>query len=235
MPRHASSRSLGTRRAHPSAKFTPRAISAPSPQGHLTLARPPRRGGLRTPVMSAYRQPNCPLRPATGLSPTRRSSHHTLARPPPYHPGAETAPLRENHLPRHLPPLPPKATPPWLAPLEGRAPHARDDGITSTELPSPSGHRPLANSSIIATCLGLPPAVPPGRGDRAPPRKPPPAPSPAPSPQGPHPLALPSFWAPSPQPSPPPHPGPPQTSPPPCRKKFFSFSAMRCFFPLDKL
>jgi len=57
------------------------------------------------------------------------------------------------------------------SPPGGAAPHARDDGITPTPMFPPFGHRPVANSSIIATWLGSPPALPPGRGDRAPPRK----------------------------------------------------------------
>jgi len=69
-------------------------------------------------------------------------------------------------------------------PAEGRALHARDDGITPTQMFPPFGHRPVANSSIIATWLGSPPALPPGRGDRAPPRRQPLASSLGPSPQG---------------------------------------------------
>ena len=56
---------------------------------------------------------------------------------------------------------------------EGRAPHAREEGVTLSEMLSPSGHRPLAYPWIVTPCPGPPPALPPGRGDRAPPRKPP--------------------------------------------------------------
>jgi hypothetical protein len=103
-------------------------------------------------------------------------------------------------------------------PLEGRAPHARNVGITPTELPSPSGHRPLANSSAIMTRSGLRPARIRGRGDRAPPTKSPLALSPgfprkALTPWLSHPLGPVSTSL----PSGPPHPKP---SPPP-RKKIF--------------
>jgi hypothetical protein len=64
-------------------------------------------------------------------------------------------------------------------PLEGRAPHARDVGITPSEMSPPFGHRPLSNSSVIMACLGLRPARIRGRGDRVPPRKSSFAPSPA--------------------------------------------------------
>ena len=59
--------------------------------------------------------------------------------------------------------------PTWAS--EGRAPHARDDGITPTEMSPLFGHSPVANSSIITTCLGLRPALPRGRAERVPPRK----------------------------------------------------------------
>jgi len=68
-------------------------------------------------------------------------------------------------------------------PAEGRAPHARNDGTTPTQVLSSLGHRPLARPSVIMTCLGLRQARICGRGDRAPPRKTPSALSPA-LPQG---------------------------------------------------
>jgi hypothetical protein len=58
-----------------------------------------------------------------------------------------------------------------LHPAEGRAPHARREGITPT-LPH-FRHRPLANSWVAITCPGLRRARICGRGDRAPPREPP--------------------------------------------------------------
>ena len=58
-------------------------------------------------------------------------------------------------------------------PPEGRAPHARNDGTTLTQMLSSLDHRPLARRSVIMTCLALRPAHTCGRGDRAPPTKPP--------------------------------------------------------------
>jgi len=90
----------------------------------------------------------------------------------PYHADARSASLRENRPPPIPGAFPGRPSPRRMVhPVEGRAPHARDDGITPTPMFPPFGHRPVANSSIIATWLGSPPALPPGRGDRAPPRK----------------------------------------------------------------
>jgi hypothetical protein len=60
-------RSFRTRRAHPSAKFTLRAISGPSPLGHPSRA-PPWRGGLCTPANEASL--------AAGDRPTRPPAYH---------------------------------------------------------------------------------------------------------------------------------------------------------------
>ena len=52
---------------------------------------------------------------------------------PACNPGAETAPLRENRLSRHLRAFHRKAISPWMAlPAEGRAPHARKQDFAST-------------------------------------------------------------------------------------------------------
>jgi hypothetical protein len=92
--------------------------------------RPPRRGGLRTPAMTPLASPrHVPARP-----PARRlalGGHHDMprlaygrysrARRP--RPSEETTSAPSPGLPR-------KAIPPWTAhPAEGRAPHARNDGI----------------------------------------------------------------------------------------------------------
>jgi len=58
-------------------------------------------------------------------------------------------------------------------PVEGRAPHARKDGITLTPTLPLLGHRLLGKAPVATQCLAIRPAVPCGRGDRAPPRKPP--------------------------------------------------------------
>ena len=58
-----------------------------------------------------------------------------------------------------------------LTPSEGRAPHARNVGITPTETSPLFGHSPVANSPILTTCLGLRPARISGRAELVPPRK----------------------------------------------------------------
>ena len=61
----------------------------------------------------------------------------------------------------------------WIAdPSEGRALHARNIRIATYRDISPFGHQLLAKSSVIMLCPGLRPALPRGRGDRAPPRTP---------------------------------------------------------------
>ena len=78
MLRCASSRSLGTRGAHPSAKFTPRAISGPSPQGHPTLARPLGGAGSARPLGNAFAPPgHLPARPPHLGSPPWRGGLRT--------------------------------------------------------------------------------------------------------------------------------------------------------------
>jgi hypothetical protein len=59
-----------------------------------------------------------------------------------------------------------------LHPAEGRAPHARKGGITLTPTLLLLGHRLLVKAPVATQCLAIRPAVPCGRGDRAPPRKP---------------------------------------------------------------
>jgi hypothetical protein len=58
-------------------------------------------------------------------------------------------------------------------PAEGRAPHARKGGHDANPNVAFFCHHALANEPVTVTCLGLRPALPRGRGDRAPPRKPP--------------------------------------------------------------
>jgi hypothetical protein len=57
MPRFESVPYLRTRRARPSEKTTPQRYFGPFPARPLTRARPPRRGGLRTPGRSAQASP----------------------------------------------------------------------------------------------------------------------------------------------------------------------------------
>jgi hypothetical protein len=68
-PRHPYGLATRTRRARPSEKIAHRAISGPSSARPSRLGQlTPRRGGLRTPVMSTSRQPKCCLFLATNLS-----------------------------------------------------------------------------------------------------------------------------------------------------------------------
>jgi hypothetical protein len=113
MPRLAHCLAIRARRPRPSEKIAFRVI-----------------WGLRTPAMTPLASPrHVPARP-----PARRLSlgHHDIPRAcvRPVLTGAETAPLRENRFSRHLRAFHRKAISPWMAlPAEGRAPHARKDGI----------------------------------------------------------------------------------------------------------
>jgi hypothetical protein len=104
------------------------------PLGHLTLDSPsPRRGGLRTPARKALRLTEACILLATGRSFT--PDHHAIPghASAPFFAGAETAPLRENHLSGHFRPFPGRRPALQLAPpAEGRALHARkeDTGLT---------------------------------------------------------------------------------------------------------
>ena len=130
-PGMRGARSFRTRRAHPSAKLTLRAISGPSPLGHPSWA-PPWRGGLRTPAREASAWPrHVPGRP-TGLLPHHRVETECLgSRPTRIRGRTECVPPR-NRLSRHFRALPRKAILAWMAPAEGRAPHARSGGLAST-------------------------------------------------------------------------------------------------------
>jgi hypothetical protein len=98
-----------------------------SPPGDPTLANPRGGAGSARPRGNALASPwYAPARPpASRLLLARHALSRACVRP--CHPGAETAPLRENHLSRHLLPLPRKALTRWLShPL----------GPVSTTLPS---------------------------------------------------------------------------------------------------
>jgi hypothetical protein len=93
-------------------------------------------------------------------------------------PGRVSVCLRENR-PLHYLQVFPLGHPYWASPLaEGRAPHARNLGITLTQMLSPFGYRLIVKPPMATQCVGIRTAVPCGRGDRAPPRKPPSALSP---------------------------------------------------------
>jgi len=141
---------------------------------------PPGRGGLCTPTKEG-------MTPAHILFPF---GHWPFARPsvimtcpdlrwPSICGRAERVPPRKP--PSALSPgLPRKAIPARLGlPAEGRALHARNVGITLTQMLSPFGYRLIVKPPMATQCVGIRTAVPCGRGDRAPPRKPPSASSPA--------------------------------------------------------
>jgi hypothetical protein len=78
-----------------------------------------------------------------------------------------------------FPGSPRKAIRHWLAhPSEGRAPHARKEGITQTTTLPRFGHEPFADPEVAMTCPGFGPARICGRTECVPPRKPPFASSP---------------------------------------------------------
>ena len=58
-------------------------------------------------------------------------------------------------------------------PLEGRAPHARKEGIPPTRTSPPIAHRLIVNAPVGMGCLGLGMASARGRTECVPPRKPP--------------------------------------------------------------
>jgi len=141
------------------------------PQGVLRIAWPFRGGGLCTPANEASPPPgDRPIGPPGARLPPMIML--CLGLPPALQRGrTECVPPRKPSF-APFPGLPPLGHASLDGPpAEGRALHARDDRITPTQMFPPFGHRPVANSSIIATWLGSPPALPPGRGDRAPPRK----------------------------------------------------------------
>jgi len=96
------------------------------------------------------------------------------ASPRPYHTGAETAPLRENRLSRHLGPFPARRCALRLAPpRRGGLRTPGREGITPTGTLPPFGHGPFADPWVTMRCPGLSPAHICGRAERVPPRKPP--------------------------------------------------------------
>jgi hypothetical protein len=70
VPRHACGLAMGARRPRPSEKTASRVISGPSPQGLLSWANPPWRGGLRTPANETLLPPgDRSIRPPEGPLP----------------------------------------------------------------------------------------------------------------------------------------------------------------------
>jgi hypothetical protein len=161
MPRLASGLATRARRPRPSEETTSRVISGPSPQGHHSSARLPRRGGLRTaanetllpPGDRSIRPPGVHLPPVImiclGLR-TALQCGRTECVPP-------RKPL--SALPQGLPRKATRVAVGLVA--EGRAPHARKDGITLTRISPPCDHRAVANEPVTVTCPGLHHAFPP--------------------------------------------------------------------------
>ena len=76
------------------------------------------------------------------------------------------------------PGFPHKAILPWIVPLEGRAPHAPENGLSPTETCPPQATGSSCTSGRSYHTSGLSPSLPRGRTECVPPRKPPSAPSP---------------------------------------------------------
>jgi hypothetical protein len=169
---------------------SPLASSRGSPARRPTWGlAPSRRGGLRTPARNPSRQSKrCPFLPPANRTPQVITT--CLGSPP-----ARLCGRTECVPPRKLPlassPGFPAGRPTWgLAPSRrgGLRTPARNASRRPQDHP-PFGHRPLANSPLITTSLGLRPALPNGRAERIPPRKLPSALSPG-FPAGPPTLGL---------------------------------------------
>jgi hypothetical protein len=171
VPGHPDGRTTRTHRVRPSEKTAFRALSGFSPMRPSCLGLSPWRGGLRTPAMRAPASPrHIPL--GLARSATHRVGMKCL--------GIRTALPggRTECVPPRKPPLasspgfPRKAFHPGQAHLEGRAPHARKEGITQTTTLPRFGHEPFADPEVAMTCPGFGPARICGRTECAPPRKP---------------------------------------------------------------
>jgi hypothetical protein len=175
-PAFASGLATRARRPRPSEETTSALSPALPPQGHASYASPPAEG--RAPHARNDGTTPTPTLPPIGhlvivnsccANEMPRHTYGLPTRTRRAHPSEKTTPglspafSRQGH--------PTLASPP----AEGRAPHARDDGTTPTQVLSSLGHRPLARPSVIMTCLALRPARIRGRKDRAPRRKPAPS------------------------------------------------------------
>ena len=172
MPCHSSGRTVRARRPRPSERTTLHIITAFSPKGLSPTLAPPegraphaRKGGITL-------TPTLPLLGHRLLGKAPVATQCLAIRPAvPCGRGDRAPPRRPPFAP--FPGLPPKGSHPGLSPAEGRAPHARKGGITLTPTLPLLGHRLLGKAPVATQCLAIRPAVPCGRGDRAPPRRPP--------------------------------------------------------------
>ena len=172
MPPLASGLAMRTHRVRPSEKTAFRVICGfapvrPSPR-RLAI---PRRGGLRTPANKASPPPgDRPIGPPGGRLPPLIMSCLGLGTAWPYKRGDRAPPRR---LPRrHLRPFPARPSVPGPPPPEGRAPHARWEGLRLTEARVPLATGSSSTHPVGIRYLGIPPAVTGGRTECAPPRKP---------------------------------------------------------------
>jgi hypothetical protein len=177
MPRLASGLATRARRPRPSEETTSRVISGPSPQGHHSSARLPRRGGLRTaanetllpPGDRSIRPPGVHLPPVIMICLGLRTALPCGR--------TECAPPRKPPF-RVISGSSPQGDPRCGWPGRGGAGSARPKGWhhANPNLAPFCDHRAVANSSVTMPCPGLHHAFPRGRAERVPPSREAPSP-----------------------------------------------------------
>jgi hypothetical protein len=156
MPCHSSRWITRAHRVRPSEKKASRVVSGYSPLSYRFALALPRRGGLRTPARKALASPRHVSARPPGVRLRMGCEWNASAFVRPSHAGAETAPLRENRLGRHLLAFP--VRPSHLGwPSRGGAGSARPQKPTRLRTgTSPLGHRVFAYAS---TGNAMPPHV----------------------------------------------------------------------------
>jgi hypothetical protein len=134
MPGHPEGRTTRTHRVRPSEKTTLNVIQGFPPQGYPTLAGPPP-GGAGSARPQSNRWPHPSMSPVGHwvIVNACGENKNVSACVRPSDADAQSASLRENRLSRY--PRACSARPPcprMVHPAEGRAPHARKDGMTQT-------------------------------------------------------------------------------------------------------
>ena len=167
----------GTHKVHPSGRIAFRLISGLFPARPSRLGSPiRRRGGLRTPASETSLSPgDRPIRPP-GVPLPRMIMLCLGLRLGSECGRTECVPPRKAP-PGHLRPSP-QGHPGSDHQSRGGAGSARPEGRHTANPNVASFWLPARRQPIRWECLGSHPALPHGRGDRAPPRKPPTAPSP---------------------------------------------------------
>jgi hypothetical protein len=137
-----------THRVRPSEKTALSILSGLSPQGHPNSDSRPR-GGAGSARPQGRHNANSNVASSWPLGHPQRMwwkwNASALVRP--CHADAQSASLRENRLPLHFRALLRQAIRARITnPAEGRAPHARNDGTTPTQVLSSLGHRFIVNS-----------------------------------------------------------------------------------------